>query len=235
MKHVKFVMFGLIAALTLGLPGPAEAQQSDGWWQWALREVTGVRTGSVGPVILDRDGNGKVGDRRDRDDRADRRGGTLEDIILGRRTGEDRDDRYEDRDRRDRQGPPFCRNGQGHPVHGQSWCRDKGFGDYGDYGRTARWEDRGWEDIILGAPRDRDRRSGVVDRGGLIDILGDVVFGRLDRERQRMGGGTPLQGRWLDLSNGGSVLQLRSGSLPVAELTDLDGDRRVDVTLMPRR
>lgn len=21
-------------------------------------------------------------------------------------------------------GPPFCRNGQGHPVHGMDWCRD---------------------------------------------------------------------------------------------------------------
>ena len=26
-------------------------------------------------------------------------------------------------------GPAFCRNGQGHPVHGWEWCRQKGWGD----------------------------------------------------------------------------------------------------------
>lgn len=25
-------------------------------------------------------------------------------------------------------GPPFCRNGNGHPVHGRQWCVDKGWG-----------------------------------------------------------------------------------------------------------
>jgi hypothetical protein len=24
--------------------------------------------------------------------------------------------------------PAFCRSGEGHPVHGRQWCRDKGFG-----------------------------------------------------------------------------------------------------------
>jgi hypothetical protein len=27
-------------------------------------------------------------------------------------------------------GPKFCRNGQGHPVHGWQWCVDHGFVDY---------------------------------------------------------------------------------------------------------
>ncbi len=26
-------------------------------------------------------------------------------------------------------GPAFCRNGQGHPVHGWEWCQQKGWGD----------------------------------------------------------------------------------------------------------
>jgi len=26
-------------------------------------------------------------------------------------------------------GPAFCRNGQGHPVHGWEWCRQKGWGE----------------------------------------------------------------------------------------------------------
>src|SRR5688572_761577 len=25
-------------------------------------------------------------------------------------------------------GPPFCRNGEGHPVFGMQWCEEKGFG-----------------------------------------------------------------------------------------------------------
>lgn len=25
--------------------------------------------------------------------------------------------------------PAFCRNGEGHPVHGWEWCREKGWGD----------------------------------------------------------------------------------------------------------
>lgn len=35
------------------------------------------------------------------------------------------------------QAPPFCRNGQGHPVHGTRWCIDKGYGLYGDSRRNT--------------------------------------------------------------------------------------------------
>ena len=40
--------------------------------------------------------------------------------------------------------PSFCRSGAGHPVHGRSWCLDKGFGlgrsyvHYDDYRRSGR-------------------------------------------------------------------------------------------------
>lgn len=43
--------------------------------------------------------------------------------------------RYESRTNgknRSARGPKFCQNGSGHPVHGMQWCRDKGFGRYGD-------------------------------------------------------------------------------------------------------
>jgi hypothetical protein len=33
-------------------------------------------------------------------------------------------------------GPAFCRNGQGHPVHGWQWCEDKGWSRSG--GRVRR-------------------------------------------------------------------------------------------------
>jgi hypothetical protein len=170
----------------------------------------------------DRDDRARDDDRRDRaDSRESRRGRSRAD----RRGGDD-----------DRAGPPFCRNGQGHPVHGRQWCRDKGYGNGGVLSRTsAGWEDRRWEDIILRAPRDTDRRKRTVDQGGLLDVLGDEVFGRLDSERRRLGAQAPLEGRWLDLRNGGRALQLRSGTVPVAELTDLNGDGRVEITLVRRR
>lgn len=42
-------------------------------------------------------------------------------------------------------GPAFCRNGQGHPVHGREWCRQRGW-DNGIYrsadGRRALPRDR---------------------------------------------------------------------------------------------
>ncbi|HUE95285.1 MAG TPA: hypothetical protein VMN39_01410 [Longimicrobiaceae bacterium] len=55
-------------------------------------------------------------ERRDRDDRDDDR---YDDRYYG-------DERREQRSRN--AGPPFCRNGQGHPVHGRQWCYDRGFG-----------------------------------------------------------------------------------------------------------
>lgn len=235
MNRFRYAALGLVAGVFLVAPQGADAQAGDGWWTWALQDIANSRAvdldrardetqrdgRTIGDIIFGRDG--QRDDRRD-DDRRD--------------TRRDRDDDRRETARRgagnaqaDGAGPPFCRNGQGHPVHGMRWCRDKGFGN----GRaSARWEDRGWEDIILRQPRDA-RSQGTLDRGGLIDVLGDVVFGRLEGERQRLGGRTTLDGRWLDLSDGGRVLQIRSGSLPVAELSDVNGDGRVDIALVPRR
>ncbi|NIP78063.1 MAG: hypothetical protein GWM90_02200, partial [Gemmatimonadetes bacterium] len=66
-----------------------------------------------------------------------------------------------------------------------------------------------------------------MDRGGLIDVLGDVVLGRIER-RSGLRSGAPLQGRFLD----GGILQIRVGGVPVAELLDANADGRVDRTVL---
>ena len=48
-------------------------------------------------------------------------------------------------------GPAFCRNGQGHPVHGWRWCEDKGW-------------DRSGNRVVQ-----RDRRGRIVDTGRVTD------------------------------------------------------------------
>ena len=140
---------------------------------------------------------------------------------------QDRDDRDRSRDDRDDarasnakrgNGPPFCRNGQGHPVHGMEWCRDKG------------WSQAGWRDVILRERLPYDRR---LEQPTLRDILGSVVFGRLSEYAERTGTRGPLDGRALDIGRG-SVLQLRAGGFPLAELTDRDGDGTIDLVLLAR-
>lgn len=238
MVRFKTAAVGLVLGGLVAIPQGVGAQDVEGWWQWALRDVAHERLGEQGVALLDRanredgrDGGSTLGDiifgrdtdGRDRQDRRDRR---------DRDDDRDEEERYEDRGKRGK-GPQFCRNGQGHPVHGRQWCADKGFG-LGSRG-GVRWEDRGWEDVILGAPRETSRRQSTLDQGGLIDILDDVVLGRVRTESRRLGATGPLEGRWVPLQDGGRVLQIRSGSLPVAELTDLNGDGRVDVALVPRR
>lgn len=197
-----------------------------------------VRTGRV------RGSTGDV-DRRDRDD--DRN-----DTRPGRRAGSpndrgDRDDDWDDdRGYRNDDGPPFCRNGNGHPVHGWEWCEDKGYGRRrihwpGD--RRDRWEDRTWKDIVFGDRRDRDgrRRRGYydydrrLDRATLADILGDHAYRRFDdhRRAQRLDDG--LVGYWVRPDDNHSrVLHLFAGDIPLAILSDFDGDWRVDAVRVNR-
>ena len=49
-------------------------------------------------------------------------------------------------------GPPFCRNGQGHPTKGWQWCVDKGWASAAPYARTTRPAATrgGWTDVIFG-------------------------------------------------------------------------------------
>jgi hypothetical protein len=187
-------------AALFGAPAAGAAQQADGWWEWALRDMVEARSGGNAVIPLPR------GDR----DRGQARG------ARGARGAQ--------------AGPPFCANGQGHPVHGPQWCREKGFGS----GAGVIFDRRGWDDVVLRAPRGTDRRGGMLDQGGLIDVLGDVVFGRVTAEGQRLGATGPMTGRWLTPDGAARVLQIRAGGIPVAELTDLNGNGRIDAVLTPR-
>jgi hypothetical protein len=140
-------------------------------------------------------------------------------------------DRWDDRNRdpwgyhsRARMGnaPAFCRSGAGHPVHGRSWCRDKGYGLGYD-----RWDRDGWGTIVLRQPRTRQQQLG---RGGLIDVLGDVVFRRFEGFGTNYGRGS-VTGHWVN-EWGGNVLQLSIGGVPFARLVDANGDGRVDRVLL---
>ncbi|MEX2582576.1 MAG: hypothetical protein WD766_04855 [Gemmatimonadota bacterium] len=226
-----FILGVIVTAAALGLaPERAEAQQA-GWWEWALQEFDASRRG--GDIRFDP----RPGDRDDEeweDDERDgaRRGGGLGDIIFGgpdqRRDGRGQSSRRAGAG--SGEGPPFCRNGQGHPVFGRDWCYERGFGLGA---RDIRWDDRGWEDVIFGGQQ--RQRSGSLDRGGLADVLGDVIYGRILDVSRATGGNEPLVGRWLRPGGSASVLQVRAGSLPIAELSDVDGDGRVDAVLTPRR
>ena len=237
------VLFGTLTAMAFaGLAPPgAEAQDAE-WWEWALEEAVERRYDDR----YDEDRYDGFDDRHDR-----YRGGdgylspALIEIILGRGDRRDRrDDRWDRRDRRDRgrnAGPPFCRNGRGHPVHGRQWCREKGYGDWrydrrrGYYdGRPVIWDRRGgWGDIIL-RNSTRHRRAGVLSHDALIAILGVVIVDKLVQEA-RLDRRDRIHGRWVMPGGRADVLQIRSGSRPVAELTDVNRDGRVDAVLVPRR
>ena len=183
--------------------------------------------GLPGDAAAQGKGKGKVKERP-QTERVERAGrgtgsGTLEDILRGGRG------QVDPRERRDGagKGPPFCRNGQGHPVHGRRWCVDKGFGLGNRLGSLGdiRWEDRGWEDIVFRTPRPERE---VLDRRGLADVLGSVVLGRFDSRARALGSREPLTGRWLQGRDGPLVLWLQAGQTPVAQLLDLNRDGRVD-------
>lgn len=84
------------------------------------------------------------------------------------------------RDRRDAgakakqgNGPPFCRNGNGHPVHGRQWCVDKGWGLGSD------------RDILNRRRQERRNPNRNDDRTILDDVLGrrysvDILGRRYD-------------------------------------------------------
>lgn len=113
-------------------------------------------------------GNGKKGNDNDRDrDRPE----------LIRRGDHDRD-----ADRRESRGPEFCRNGQGHPVHGMQWCRDKGFGQDRDWGILRRDDDR--------------RRYDEYGRGGSYERAHQEFHLRHDRECRMRAAERPLDVEW---------------------------------------
>ena len=121
-------------------------------------------------------------------------------------------------------GPPFCRNGRGHPVHGRAWCEQKGW-----VGQST-WAREGWGDVIFGGRAPNQERE--VNQSTIGSILGDVILGRVSRFGRDAGLGGAVDGRWMPVSSGGSVLQLRMGGVPVAELADLNRDGRAEVVLL---
>lgn len=233
-----------LAALLIAAPGTLEAQdwRDDGdWWRWAVAELLlgedvfttqgqWVRIGPRGHYDQGRFGSrgrydrNRFGSRdRHRRDRFNLRDRYPQDRIGPFGRGRDFDRR--DWRGRDARGPAFCRSGAGHPVFGRRWCVEKGFG----LGH-ARWRRGDLGDIIF---RRYPRRHGsILDRPGLEEILGDIILGRLLESAGVRHRRAPVTGRWLQLEDSGArVLQLRSGSLPLAELSDLDLDGRVDVLL----
>jgi hypothetical protein len=122
-------------------------------------------------------------------------------------------------------GPSFCRSGAGHPVHGRQWCINKGFG----LGSNSTWDRVRWEDVIFRRPQSRTNLE--MGRDVLADVLGSVIFGRLDARRRSYGINEPLTGRWMNVDNR-SVMLVNAGSYPLAELIDDNRDRRVDIVLV---
>ena len=128
-------------------------------------------------------------------------------------------------DRQPRAGAPaFCRSGEGHPVWGREWCLDKGFGLGARPGYL--WS-RGLIDDVFYRPAyyDYDR----LDRGGLIGVLGDIIFTRLALHALSLGFDQPLAGMWVAEPASPRILRVYSGDGQVAEFIDLDRDDRVEM------
>jgi hypothetical protein len=125
--------------------------------------------------------------------------------------------------------PAFCRSGAGHPVWGREWCIDKGFGLGASDG--WRWGRHRPDDVAFLTIDERQR----LDRPGLIDAIGSVIFNRLALHAVTLGLVDPLAGQWLGEPSGARVLTLHAGAVPVAELIDWDRDGRVDVMYVTSR
>lgn len=121
--------------------------------------------------------------------------------------------------------PAFCRSGAGHPVWGRDWCIDQGFGLGSERGTI--WSRGDVDDIVFRRPIEREG----LDRGGLIDVLGDVVFGRLALQSMLLGYTEPLSGRYVVAGEPDAprILRVQAGDQAVAELIDRDRDGRVEV------
>ncbi len=133
-------------------------------------------------------------------------------------------------------GPPFCQNGQGHPVHGWGWCVSKGWAP-AHHGPTFL---RGWEMLSWDDARFRHRRPVRYDQwlgeGDLVSIIGDVVLRRVAGEGRARGHTEPARARWVQQGLDGFALEVRAGNTPIAYLHDSTRDGRVDrVYLRPRR
>jgi hypothetical protein len=219
---LKVSMLALGASLMIGaaMPGDAAAQLSG-----RAQSEAAKRGGVIVPQTDRRDDrrddrcyDDRYDDRRgknkknDRDRDNDRRWDNCDD--------DRRDGRYDDRNRNGN-GPKFCQNGQGHPVHGRAWCRQKGWDN-------ASLRNTGWGDVILRRPRYEQSSLG---RSVLEQILGRTVYNRFDGQRSRLGLSSNMTGQWRNTSNG-TVLDLFASGIQIAQLIDRNRDGRADVVLM---
>jgi len=123
--------------------------------------------------------------------------------------------------------PPFCRNRQGHPVHGWRWCIEKGF--VRPEARHA-WRPYRPSQIVVVNRRPRQVvRSRVVFRADvMIDLLGRDLYRNVRGWGKRSGfRGDPVA-RWVPFGPRGWVLQVSQDGFPLAEMIDRNGDRRID-------
>jgi hypothetical protein len=231
---LKVAMLALGATLSIGALAPQDASA-----QLSGRERS--EAARRGGVIVPQDRrDDRIYDRRDDrcydDDRYD--GRDRDDRYRGNSRDRDRDkwsdrddrrddcddDRYRYGDGRDKHGngPPFCRSGQGHPVHGRAWCRQKGW-------ENASLRNVGWGDVILRRPRYGTQSD--LGRSILWEILGGNVYSRFDSQRSRLGLSSSLVGRWQDTS-AGSLLNLYSSGIQVAQILDRNRDGRADLVLL---
>lgn len=133
-------------------------------------------------------------------------------------------------------GPPFCQNGQGHPVHGWSWCVSKGWAPAHQGPVFLRgWDTRRWDDARF-RHRQPVRYDQWLGQGDLASVVGDVVLQRLAGEGRTRGHSQPVRARWIQQGFDGVALEVRAGNTPIAYLHDSTRDGRVDrVYLRPRR
>lgn len=224
MKYAVLIAFAAI--LAFGSPDAASAQGKSDKKQSKMIVRDESRPGR-GRTSDGRVGEGGENERRTETRRSDSR---VDDWDV---SGDD-DDWDDDNGRRNRsdkknkegKGPKFCRNGEGHPVHGRQWCEEKGFGLGNDVFDT--WERRQSDGILLPSPRRRN--NDTIGRGTLGDILGNVILGRLNARANRLNLDGPLVGRM----QSNSELHLFAGGAPLARFVDLNGDRRADVVYFRR-
>ena len=91
-----------------------------------------------------------------------------------------------------------------------------------------RWHRRPTGDIVFRRSPD-DGEGTTISIEILIDLLGERGYERLQAQRDRLQVQGELVGRWVSDSSGQRILQVRAGQHPLAELTDQNGDNRVDV------
>lgn len=213
------VALGLLLAAGVAAPGSAQ-QRNETWWDWVLPVVLAgqeVRTSRGQVVVVDPERlRGRAG--RGAEGRRAGRGGPPGGFGAwgrGRPAG----------------SPAFCRSGAGHPVFGRGWCLEMGFGLGEPIWRRGGLGGGLLEEVLFRIPGG-ERRRGDLGRSDLIGILGEAVFGQIAEAGARTRVQGPIAGRWLEAEGDAQILQLRVGSAPLVELTDLDGDGRVDVVLL---